>query len=84
MMGDTISSDVSMADAESPREGDGQGQAATLDDSAATAHPAHPLQRQRPFSERRHHLVALLSRMSSRMSTTRPPRLGLPLNRLAG
>ena len=37
MMGDTISSDVSMVDAESPREGDGQGQAATLDDSAATA-----------------------------------------------
>ena len=27
MMGDTISSDVSMVDAESPREGDGQGQA---------------------------------------------------------
>ena len=37
MMGDTISSDVSMVDAESPREGDGQGQAATLDDTAATA-----------------------------------------------
>ena len=37
MMGDTISSDVSMVDAESPREGDGRGQAATLDDSAATA-----------------------------------------------
>ena len=37
MMGNTISSDVSMVDAESPREGDGQGQAATLDDTAATA-----------------------------------------------
>ena len=37
VMGDTISSDVSMVDAESPREGDGQGQAATLDDTAATA-----------------------------------------------
>ena len=37
MMGDTISSDVSMVDAESPRESDGQGQAATLDDTAATA-----------------------------------------------
>ena len=36
MMGDTVSSDVSMADAESPGEGDGQGQAATLDDTAAT------------------------------------------------
>ena len=35
MMGDTISSDVSMTDADGP-EGDGQGQAATLDDSAAT------------------------------------------------
>ena len=37
VMGDTVSSDVSMADAESPCEGDGQGQAATLDDTAATA-----------------------------------------------
>ena len=37
MMGDTISSDVSMRDAESPREEDGQGQAATLDETAATA-----------------------------------------------
>ena len=38
LMGDTISSDVSMVDAESPREGDGQGHdAATLDDTAATA-----------------------------------------------
>ena len=37
MMGDTISSDVSMADADSPREEGGQGQAATLDDTAATA-----------------------------------------------
>ena len=36
MMGDTVSS-VSMADAESPGEGDGQSQAATLDDTAATA-----------------------------------------------
>ena len=37
MMADTISSDVWMLDAESPREGDGQGEAATLDDTAATA-----------------------------------------------
>ena len=37
LMGDTISSDVSMADAEGPGEGDDQGQAATLDDTAATA-----------------------------------------------
>ena len=37
LMGDTISFDVSMVDAESPREGDGQDQAATLDDTAATA-----------------------------------------------
>ena len=37
MMGDTISSDVSMGDAESFRERDGQGQAATLDGTAATA-----------------------------------------------
>ena len=37
MMGDTISSDVSMGDAESPREEGDQGQAATLDDTAATA-----------------------------------------------
>ena len=37
MMGDTISSDVSMRDADSPREDDGQGQAATLDETAATA-----------------------------------------------
>ena len=31
MMGDTISSDVSMGDADSPREEGGQGQAATLE-----------------------------------------------------
>ena len=38
IMGDTVSSDVSMADAETPIVlGDGQDQAATLDDSAATA-----------------------------------------------
>ena len=37
MMGDTISSDVSMRDADSPHEYDGQGQAAALDEAAATA-----------------------------------------------
>ena len=37
LMGDTVSSDVSMVDAEGPGEGDDQGQAATLDDTAATA-----------------------------------------------
>ena len=37
MMGDTISSDVSMVDADSPREEGAQCQAATLDDTAATA-----------------------------------------------
>ena len=37
MMGDTISSDVSLMDVDSPREDDGQGQAATLDETAATA-----------------------------------------------
>ena len=38
MMGDTISSDVSVMDVDSPREeNDGQGQAATLDETAATA-----------------------------------------------
>ena len=37
MMGDTISSDVSVMDVDSPREDDGQGQAATLDETAATA-----------------------------------------------
>ena len=38
VMGDTIASDVSMEDAEAPIAlGDGQDQAATLDDSAATA-----------------------------------------------
>ena len=38
VMGDTVSSDVSMADPETPIVlGDGQDQAATLDDSAATA-----------------------------------------------
>ena len=37
MMGDTISSDVSMGDADSPREESGPGQAATLDETAATA-----------------------------------------------
>ena len=37
MMGDTVSSDVSMVDADSPREEGAQGQAATLDDTAATA-----------------------------------------------
>ena len=37
MMGDTISSDVSMGDADSPREEGAPGQAATMDDTAATA-----------------------------------------------
>ena len=37
MMGDTISSDVSMGDADSHREEGDQGQAATLDDTAVTA-----------------------------------------------
>ena len=37
MMGETVSSDVSMMDVDSPREDDGQGQAATLDETAATA-----------------------------------------------
>ena len=37
MMGDTISSDVSLMDVDSPREEGGQGQAATLDETAATA-----------------------------------------------
>ena len=41
VMGDTISSDVSMTDADGP-EGDGQGQAATLDDSAATVRERLP------------------------------------------
>ena len=81
MMGDTVSSDVSMADAEGPGEGDGQGQAATLDDTAATAqsgthrirlvYPAHPLQPQGQFSEPRHHLASLPLRTSNRMSSTR-------------
>ena len=37
MMGDTISSDVSAMDVDSPREDDGSAQAATLDETAATA-----------------------------------------------
>ena len=37
MMGDAISSDVSMGDADSPREEGDQGQAAILDDTVATA-----------------------------------------------
>ena len=70
MMGDTISSDVSMVDAES--------QAATLDDTAATAqdhwrllvYPAHLHRHQGPFLEWRHHL-SLPLRTSSQMSTTK-------------
>ena len=74
MMGDTVSSDVSS-------EGDGQGQAATLDDTAATVQSgasqetaglsSSSASAPRQFSEQRHHLASLPLRTSSRRSTTR-------------
>ena len=72
MMG---ASDVSMVDADSPREEGAQGQAATLDDTAATAQSGGSLETaglssSGPFLERRHHPASLPLRTSSRMSTT--------------
>ena len=55
VMGDTISSDVTVMDVDSPREGDGQGQAATLGDTAATAQSGGSLETAGlPSSPRRH------------------------------
>ena len=85
MMGDTISSDVTMVDADSPRGVGGQGQAAALDDTAATAQSGGSLETAGLSSssasaprtilgprilEQRHRQASLPLRTSIRMSTT--------------